>query len=54
MDEYGPECEELQEVYQKLESFEPSTFESRSAKLLAGLGFSKQMMGKVTKDLSGG
>lgn len=29
-------------------------FEARSAKLLAGLGFSDQMMNKMTKDLSGG
>lgn len=54
METEGPESESLQEIYAKLEDFEPSKFESRSALLLHGLGFSKAMMGKETKDLSGG
>jgi ATP-binding cassette subfamily F protein 2 len=54
MEQKGPEAEELQDIFQKLDSFEKSMFEARSAKLLAGLGFSDQMMNKMTKDLSGG
>jgi len=33
---------------------DPTTFESRAAELLFGLGFSTEMMNKKTKDLSGG
>jgi len=33
---------------------DPTTFESRAAELLSGLGFSEQMMHKATKDMSGG
>jgi ATP-binding cassette, subfamily F, member 2 len=50
----GPDDEQLLDVYSKLEEFEPSTFTSRSATLLTGLGFTTQMMSKKTKDLSGG
>jgi ATP-binding cassette subfamily F protein 2 len=50
----GPDDEQLLDVYAKLEEFEPSTFTSRSATLLTGLGFTTQMMSKKTKDLSGG
>jgi len=50
----GPDDEQLLDVYAKLDEFEPSTFTSRSATLLSGLGFSAQMMAKKTKDLSGG
>jgi len=54
LEENGPEDEQLQDVYAKLEEFEPETFTSRSATLLTGLGFTTQMMAKKTKDLSGG
>lgn len=50
----GADSETVQDIYTKLEEFEPNTFESRSAKLLSGLGFSSQMMNKMTQDLSGG
>merc|ERR550514_238006 len=33
---------------------EPETFEAKACELLHGLGFSKQMMNKYTKDMSGG
>lgn len=54
MESQGPESDLLVEIYGKLESFEPNTFESRSAHLLTGLGFTPRMMQKETKDLSGG
>jgi len=41
-------------ISEKLDSLEPKTFESRAGHLLHGLGFSKVMMRKKTKDLSGG
>jgi len=50
----GPDDEQLLEVYAKLDSFDASTFTSRSATLLSGLGFNTVMMNKKTKDLSGG
>lgn len=54
MEEEGPESELLQDMYNKLDELEPNTFETKSAKLLSGLGFSTTMMNKATKDLSGG
>jgi len=48
-------CQSLiEEIYEKLESMDPSSFQSRAAELLHGLGFSQTMMNKKTKDLSGG
>ena len=44
----------IEEIYEKLESMDPSSFQSRAAELLHGLGFSQAMMNKKTKDLSGG
>lgn len=44
----------LQDIYDKLESLDPNTFESRGAALLTGLGFNHEMMNKKTKDMSGG
>jgi ATP-binding cassette subfamily F protein 2 len=49
------ECQaELEEIYERLEELDPTTFEKRAGELLWGLGFSKPMMRKATKDLSGG
>ncbi|CAO3628785.1 unnamed protein product [Cunninghamella blakesleeana] len=44
----------LDDIYERIESMDPSTFESRAATLLSGLGFSTEQMKKKTKDLSGG
>ncbi|CAK9024523.1 unnamed protein product [Durusdinium trenchii] len=44
----------LQVIGDKLDKMDPSTFEPRACELLHGLGFSKQMMQKATKDMSGG
>lgn len=54
LEEDGPEAELLLDIYARLDSMDPSTFESRAAALLTGLGFSPVMMNKATKDLSGG
>jgi len=54
LEEDGPECELLLDIYARLDSMDPSTFESRAAALLTGLGFEPAMMAKATKDLSGG
>jgi len=54
MTESGPEDERLQSIYERFEELDPSTFEVRAAELLHGLGFSKQMMARATKDMSGG
>ena len=54
LEEEGPESELLQDIYNRLEGMDPSTFEVRAAKLLHGLGFGAEFMQKKTKDLSGG
>ncbi|GFH24819.1 ATP-binding cassette, sub-family F, member 2, partial [Haematococcus lacustris] len=54
METVGPEDERLEALYERLEELDPTTFESRAAGLLHGLGFTKPMMEKMTKDMSGG
>ena len=54
LEEDGPESELLQDIYTRLDSMDPSTFEVRAGKLLFGLGFTPELMKKMTKDLSGG
>ncbi|PWN95873.1 putative iron inhibited ABC transporter 2 [Tilletiopsis washingtonensis] len=49
VDEVGLELK-----YEELEELDPSTFEAKAGAILHGLGFSKTMMHKPTKDLSGG
>ncbi|CEH12375.1 atp-binding cassette transporter [Ceraceosorus bombacis] len=49
VDEVGLELK-----YEELEELDPSTFEAKAGAILHGLGFSKTMMNKPTKDLSGG
>lgn len=49
VDEIGLELK-----YEELEDLDPSTFEAKAGAILHGLGFSKEMMAKPTKDLSGG
>jgi ATP-binding cassette subfamily F protein 2 len=44
----------LATIGDKLDKMDPETFEPRACELLHGLGFSKQMMEKFTKDMSGG
>ncbi len=54
MEESGPEDERLTAIYERLDEIDPNTFETRAAELLHGLGFSKPMMAKKTRDMSGG
>eukprot|EP00930_Biecheleria_cincta_P053053 TRINITY_DN383_c0_g1_i1.p1 TRINITY_DN383_c0_g1~~TRINITY_DN383_c0_g1_i1.p1 ORF type:complete len:640 (+),score=163.43 TRINITY_DN383_c0_g1_i1:98-1921(+) len=44
----------LQTIGDKLDKMDPETFEPRACELLHGLGFTKAMMEKHTKDMSGG
>lgn len=52
--EYGPDCEQLQGIYERLDEMDPSTFESRAATILCGLGFTSKTISKKTCDMSGG
>ncbi|PXF45816.1 ABC transporter F family member 2 [Gracilariopsis chorda] len=52
--EEGPESLLLNDIYEKLDELDPSTFESRASTILCGLGFNAQTMQKKTKDMSGG
>uniref|UniRef100_A0A7S0UP19 ABC transporter domain-containing protein n=1 Tax=Polytomella parva TaxID=51329 RepID=A0A7S0UP19_9CHLO len=54
MTESGPEDERLEALYERMDELDPSTFESRAAELLYGLGFGKEMQQRMTRDLSGG
>lgn len=54
MTEFGPEDERLEAIYDRIDELDPTTFETRAAELLHGLGFSKQFQQRLTKDLSGG
>lgn len=50
----GPENPALEGLYEKIDSMDPSTFESRAAVILTGLGFTPITINKKTKDMSGG
>lgn len=50
----NPEDDGLQLIYERLDELEVNTAESRAAKILHGLGFSKEMQHKATKEFSGG
>ncbi|CDF33106.1 unnamed protein product [Chondrus crispus] len=52
--EDGPESELLQDIYDRLDELDPSTFESRASTILCGLGFDSVTIKKKTKDMSGG
>merc|ERR1712178_273325 len=44
----------LEAIGDKLDKMDPETFEPRACELLHGLGFTRTMMEKFTKDMSGG
>ncbi|KAJ8427715.1 hypothetical protein Cgig2_025114 [Carnegiea gigantea] len=46
--------ERLERIYERLDAIDASTAEKRAAEILYGLGFSKMMQAKKTKDFSGG
>lgn len=50
----GAENPVLEDIYERIESMDPATFETRACTLLSGLGFTTQQMAKQTKDMSGG
>ncbi|QLG71225.1 hypothetical protein HG535_0B02640 [Zygotorulaspora mrakii] len=52
--EDGPESDVLDGIYEKMDSLDPDTFESRAAVILIGLGFNAKTILKKTKDMSGG
>lgn len=60
--EEGPESESLNDLYDRQDAMDPSTFETRASVILCGLGFAPveipgaggAHLGKKTKDMSGG
>lgn len=50
----GPEHPSLEGLYERIDSMDPATFESRAAIILTGLGFNGVTINKKTKDMSGG
>jgi len=50
----GPESPVLDEIYERTEKMDPSTFHTRASLILTGLGFNKKTITKKTKDMSGG
>ncbi|GAV54626.1 hypothetical protein ZYGR_0AN00940 [Zygosaccharomyces rouxii] len=50
----GPESDYLEPLYERMDSLDPDTFETRAAVILVGLGFNKDTINKKTKDMSGG
>jgi ATP-binding cassette subfamily F protein 2 len=62
MVEDGPESPLLQDLYDKMDELDPSTFETRASSILVGLGFRSSAadseggstIHKKTKDMSGG
>ncbi|CAG8642491.1 7736_t:CDS:2, partial [Paraglomus occultum] len=52
--EDGADDPRLEDLYDRISALDESTFESRAASLLNGLGFAQEMMKKKTKDMSGG
>ena len=44
----------LDAAYEELEELDPNTFEAKAGSILHGLGFSREMMKRPTKDMSGG
>lgn len=50
----GPESPILEGLYERIDGMDSSTFESRAAVILIGLGFNSKTINKKTKDMSGG
>lgn len=46
--------EQLMDIYERLDEMSADTAQARAAHLLFGLGFSREMQNKMTKDFSGG
>jgi len=54
LEENGPEDPILEDLYDRMDKMDPSTFEMRASLILTGLGFNKTTIHKKTKDMSGG
>ncbi|KAH8909218.1 hypothetical protein BR93DRAFT_876803 [Coniochaeta sp. PMI_546] len=54
LEEEGPESPILMDLYEHMETMDPSTFATRASLILTGLGFDKKTIHKKTKDMSGG
>ena len=54
MENDGPDSPVLDDIYHRMETLDPETFEPRAASILSGLGFTTEMMRRPTKDMSGG
>ena len=54
LEEDGPDSPKLEDLYERIDSMDPSTFHTRASLILTGLGFNKKTMDKKTKDMSGG
>ncbi len=52
--EVDPECDALGMLYSRLDDLDPAFFEVKAGKILHGIGFTKAMLAKATKDMSGG
>ncbi|KAK4696226.1 ATP-binding cassette, subfamily F, member 2, partial [Lecanoromycetidae sp. Uapishka_2] len=54
LEKNGPEDPLLEDLYERMETMDPSTFQTRASLILTGLGFNKKTIHKMTKDMSGG
>jgi len=54
LEDDGPESPLLMDLYERMETMDPSTFSTRASLILTGLGFNKKTITKKTKDMSGG
>ncbi|KAI9714867.1 MAG: ABC transporter ATP-binding protein arb1 [Bogoriella megaspora] len=54
LEQKGPEDPTLEDLYERMEGMDPSTFHTRASLILTGLGFNKKTINKKTKDMSGG
>ncbi|KAI4834534.1 hypothetical protein E4T44_08739, partial [Aureobasidium sp. EXF-8845] len=54
LEEHGPEDARLEEIYERMDGMDPSTFQTRASLILTGLGFNKKTIHKKTRDMSGG
>ncbi len=54
LEEEGADSPKLEDLYERIDGMDPSTFQTRASLILTGLGFNKKTMDKKTKDMSGG
>lgn len=54
LEKEGPESPTLDDLYERIDEMDPTTFESRASVILIGLGFNSKTILKKTKDMSGG